>query len=187
MTTTDSTIPSSPPSDAAAAAPLTLPLPEVGTALPAQEVTSRLDLAARRGRLPGYSTGGGGGALFEMRDFGAPFEGVLRARLDGGTLRFSTSLQPRMPVVMAVILLLSIWPGVWLTESAMASIFPSSPVMWKWTYWWYLPLAIVSSPWAMWSAIKKSRESVHAGAHGLIAKVAAELKGTPAAARAGVV
>ncbi len=182
MTTTTDTpsapLAPAPASDAGPApAPLSTPLPEIPTPLDAGEITRRLDLAARRGRLPGYAaTEGAAGTLFEVRDFGAPFEGVLRARLEGGVLRFSTAVQPRVPAIMAVILLLTIWPGVWFTESALASFFPSTPYMWEWTWWWYLPLAIASAPWVMWSAMKKSRASIHSGAHELIGKIAAELK-----------
>lgn len=151
------------------------PLPEVPTSLTAEEITRRLDAAARRGRLPGYSTGGPGrGTLFEVRDFGGPIEGVLRARLQNGVLRFDVAMQPRLLIVLAVILALSVWPGVWLTESLIASLFPTSGI-WKWTAWWYLPLSIGTAPWALWTVMTRSRRSIDAGARELIGKIAAEL------------
>lgn len=165
------------PDDAAPA-----PLPEIPTALPAEEIVRRLDAAARRGRLAGYQTldaeasKRAGGAIFEVRDFGVPVEGVLRGRLEGGVLRFDAAMQPRLLIIMAVILALCVWPGVWLTESMLASMFPLTTWAWKWTAWWYLPLAIGSAPWVLWTMVSRSRASIDAGARELIEKIEKEIK-----------
>ena len=156
------------------------PLPAIRTALTGDEIVRRLDGAARRGRLAGYATlvpatREADGALFEIRDFGAPVEGVLRGRLEGGTLRFDLAMQPKLLIVLAIILTISVWPGVWFTESLLASMFPLTPWAWKWTAWWYLPTAIISAPWVMWVVVTRSRASIDAGARELITKVEQEL------------
>jgi hypothetical protein len=158
------------------------PLPEIPTSLAAEEITRRLDAAARRGRLAGYRTRDAGasqragGAIFEIRDFGVPVEGTLRGRLEQGFLRFDVAMQPRLLIIMALILAACVWPGVWLTESMLASMFPLTAWTWKWTAWWYLPLSIGSAPWVLWTMVTRSRASIDAGARELIGKIEKEIK-----------
>jgi hypothetical protein len=158
-------------------------LPTVRTGLSAAEVVDRLRAAARRGRMPGLDVpgaGGRGGVVFRVECPATPFEGWLVAEREGGAgegvLRFTTRLKPAWPVGFAVVLVLSVWPGVVLTESLIASLIPGS--FWKWTWWWYVPLTVVSSPWAMWAAVKMSRAGVRAEAEATIAKIAGEIEGT---------
>ncbi|MBL8990567.1 MAG: hypothetical protein JNJ48_03195, partial [Phycisphaerae bacterium] len=110
---------------------LRVPLPELVAPYGLAEVEGRLDAAARRGRLAGFETIGlthpdpVGQDVFEASAFGAPFDGVLIATCeqvlpDGGTvLSFRAHMKPLMPWVVAVVLVLTVWPGVVVTESML--------------------------------------------------------------------
>lgn len=172
-------------------------LPMVRTKLGPAEVSARLQTASKRGRMPGFAaargraaeglSGGQGPAdphgrlLCTLDAFGTPFDGVLELRAEravvagGSVLRGEAKLKPTMPWVFAVMLLLSIWPGVVLTESLVATFIPGD--FWKWTWWWYMPLTVPTSPWAMWVAIKRSRACMAASAVESLQKVAAEVEG----------
>lgn len=168
--------PANPPIGSASPAPG--PLPTIPTNLDLSEILARLDTAARRGRLPGFDPHSSQGRVggFEIRDFGHPFESALLASLAGPELCFTLRLLPRLPIIFSVILILTVWPGVWLTESFLARLGGS---FWKWTWHWYIPLTVLSGLWAMHSSLKKSQASARAEAPTLIAKVAAEIARTP--------
>ncbi len=165
---------------AAAPIPITKPLGEVRTPLSAASVVERLNSAARRGKLAGFvASPAGSSTLFNVAAFGAPFDGVLAARAverDGATsLLFETRLRPLMPWVFAVVLVLTVWPGVILTESLVATMIPGSA--WRYTWWWYIPLSAPFVPWMFWNALKRSRASIHDSAHSAIDRIAAEIGG----------
>ncbi|MBX3403707.1 MAG: hypothetical protein KF699_09895 [Phycisphaeraceae bacterium] len=152
----------------------------------AEAIVARLDEAARRGKLPGFSAarsgrgGGAGGTLFTITDFGSPFESIMVAtvvRADSGThLSFEVRLKPLMPAVFAAVLVVTVWPGVWLTDSLLrtySSWYMSLP---DWaTYAWYLPLTVPFCPPAFMAAVRKSRAAAAAEARELIDKVGALL------------
>jgi hypothetical protein len=151
------------------------------TSRPPAEAVAALSTAARRGRLAGFEQTGSQTA-FRAAAFGSPFDGVLEGRAeplggDGQTvLRFSARLKPLMPIIAAAIFLATIWPGVMLTESLIASFFPTSSA-WQYTWWWYMPLSVPFVPWAYWVALKRSRASVRESALEVIGKIAKEVGG----------
>ena len=143
-----------------------------------------LDAMARRGKLPGFAAGPGGRDwLFAVDAFASPFDGQVRARVEGaggagGTrLRFEVRLKPRWPAVFVMAMLLAIWPGVVLTESLLASFFPHTPWTWVYTWWWYMPLSIVSTPFAIREAMGRSRKGAEASAREVIGELARALGG----------
>lgn len=73
-----------------------------------------------------------------------------------------------MAVVFGVILVLTVWPGVWLTDSMIRSYFTSYDYK---TWMWYLPLTAPFVPWMMWSAWRRSRASALEEAVRLIERV----------------
>lgn len=161
----------------------------------ADAAAARLDEAARRGRLPGFQRstpkdrGGSsaGGELFRVAAFGTPFDGELlctaAAEGAGWRLRFRPRLKPLLPAIFAVVLALGIWPGLPLTEKLIADVLPDG--WWTWTAYWYLPLAIVGSPWAMWTAWRRSVDSIAVSAAEMLGKIRKELGlPDPAPARA---
>lgn len=165
-------------------------LPEIESPVAPSAVLERLDSAARRGKLPGFSGGKteGDRITFELTDFGAPFESRLlgRAFASGEVSRIAFDpprLKPLFPWVFAVILVLTIWPGGWLTDSMIRSYwdwYSSRP--WWVTYAWYMPLTVPFCPLAMRSALRKSRASARVEVAALAAKVAAATGGRIVAA-----
>lgn len=154
------------------------PLPPLRTELTLAQVRERCLAASRRGRLAGYKVGSGDEA-FRVECPGTPFEGwlVARAVATGAegkvTLEFSTVLKPVWTWGFAVALVLSIWPGVVLTEGLVASLIPGS--FWQWTWYWYMPLTVPFAPLAQWQAVKLSRVGVRAEAEATIEKLRKEL------------
>jgi hypothetical protein len=163
-------------------------LAPVRTKLAAAAVVARLDALARRGKLAGFVPAkGGSGDLFYASAFGTPFDGELVCRYEtavqggsagaggsaGGTLVFHTRLKPTIPWVFFALLVLSVWPGVLLAESLMASYFPAGWSVWTW--WWYIPLTLPTVPWGMWWGLKRSRALVHDEAHRVVRRISAEL------------
>lgn len=130
---------------------------EVRAHLGAPEILDRLDTAARRGRLPGFHRGAGS---FRIRIFGQAFERELVASIahDGGgsVIRFRLRLMPMMPLVFGITTLVTIWPGVWLTDSMIKAYYPPAQDWWP-TWAWYLPLTVLPLPWAARSMWRKSQ------------------------------
>lgn len=143
---------------------------------------------ARRGKLAGFepvpgSPGAVGTDLFAADAFGGPYDGIVIASVDaigqgGTTLSFRARMKPVLPWVWGVVLVLTAWPGVVVTESMLATMFPTWKWLWGTTWWWYLPLTVPFIPWVLWTTVRKSRAAIHDSAHRVIAGVAAETGGT---------
>ena len=142
----------------------------------AQEIRRRLDLAARRGRVPGLHIGADP-MLFYVDGCGAPFEHHLVATgsPEGSGMRISFSLRrlSRMPRVFAVLILLSVWPGVYFMDQLI-------PGEWNWirTEYWYLPLTILPIPWFWRSTARKSEAIAVEDSRSIIEKIRAEFERT---------
>lgn len=147
---------------------------EIATSQGSEAIVERLTTASRRGRLAGFERRGGD-VLFVVDAFGSPFDGVVEARwqgdASGGRLRFALRMKRRLPVIFAVVLAATVWPGVYFTDQLI-------PGEWGWipTWWWYLPLTVVPIPWVWRGAMRKSRAAMEASAKEAIAKVRAELE-----------
>jgi hypothetical protein len=135
--------------------------------------------------MPGSEGGVAGSGGFVADAFGTPYDGELRAKVTRGegvtVVRFSTRLKPKMPAIFLAILIVSVWPGVVLTESMLASLLPGWGWLWRTTWYWYLPLTVPFVPWLMWSTLKRSRAAVHASALEQVGKIATELGAASAA------
>lgn len=157
------------------------PVGRLPVALADDEIRARLARAARRGELPGYHaapaapTGRSAGPLFTITDFGFPFESRLLGRREPEAIAFEIKLKPLLPAIFIALLLLSVWPGVWFTESMLETYLPGT-LLTKWVWWWYMILTVPFLPWAMWAAIKKSRLSARAEAERLLEKIRAALE-----------
>ena len=168
-------------------------LPTLSVPMVPEAIVTTLDKASRRGRLPGFEPNAPGG-LFLVDAWGTPFDHDLIACAEpdgaGTRLQFSLRMRRRMPTIHAVILLLTIWPGVWLTDSMLKiwfnwyyaltqkDFFIFSGFEW-FTYAWYLPLCVVPLPWFWRSIVRRSRRTAHESALEMIAKMAKELGVTP--------
>jgi hypothetical protein len=157
------------------------PLPNVLSPLSSIEILSRLDNAARRGKLPGFHKGDGD-VLFFLADFGTPFESALLAQGtpsgSGTSLIFSLRIKPLMPWIFIASMVLSVWPGIWLTDSMLKTYFSGYTMSIWWTCVWYLPLTVPFVPIGTMQALKRSRVSAQEAAIELIRKVQA-LVGEP--------
>lgn len=133
-------------------------------------------MASRRGRLAGFSAGPGP-AEFRATLFSEPFDHELRAGIQpqpgGGSVVNSTArMLPRMPAIFLVVLILTVYPGVLLTDTMI-------PGEWGWidTWIWYVPITALPIPWLWMKWMKKCRAAAGASAYELLHKVAAELEG----------
>lgn len=156
-------------------------LPGVETELDPSVVGERLEAEARRGRFAGWNAEQGpGGQIGTLSDFGTPFESRMVVRAEraadgGGTLlRFERRIQPRVPLIVLVALIATVWPGVVLTDSILRTYWASYDYR---TWMWYLPLTAPFVPLAMWSAWKKSDASGAHAARELIQRTAEILGG----------
>lgn len=142
----------------------------------------KLEVMSRRGRLPGFKRVVGG---FTVAAHGNPFDKTLTMSAEEGagegvvfvpTLR----LERRMPAIALVIFVLVIWPGVVLTDSFLYGHFEFYT---NWvnggleTWWWYVPLTVLSLVWGWFSALKKSEKTAGASAREAMEKIAGELEG----------
>ncbi len=172
------------PNDSAMTASGLAALPIIESPLSGAEILGKLEAVARRGKLPGFERSSGD-TLFQLADFGTPFESVLDARATpnatGTTLTFSLRMKPLMPRVFLASLVLSVWPGVWLTDSMLRTYFSGYTINFWWTCVWYLPLTVPFVPIAIRQANKRSHASAHAESLALIAKVQEVVGSFPAA------
>ncbi len=160
------------------------PLPTIYTHLSPVEVANTLDAIARRGKLPGFHKGPQPGRriaspdiAFHITDFGTPCESVMDAyaqpRGSGCELSFSLRLKPLVPWLFAIASILTVWPGIWLTDSMLSAYFPSYGGSWfkSWIWVWYGLLTIPFVPLGTWQVVRKSRNTAHAEALDLINKI----------------
>jgi hypothetical protein len=155
-------------------------LPALATPLGRDEILRRLDAAARRGKLAGFAARSGAD-LFEVVAFSAPFEHVLVARPTGGTparLTFRPRMLQKMPLIFAVVLVLTLWPGLPLTHSMLVTYF-------SWYRWseaitaaWYVPLTVLPVFWWLPRGIRKSRTEANVAAKEQIIRLRELLDGT---------
>lgn len=155
----------------------------------------KLEVMSRRGRLPGFRRVVGG---FSVAAHGNPFDKTLTmmAVEDGGgggsdgasvggagggvVFRPELRIERRMPAIALVIFVLTVFPGVLLTDSFLRMHLEFYE---KWTteglvtWWWYVPLTVVSLVWAWFGAMKKSTKTAGASAREAIDKIAGELDG----------
>lgn len=141
------------------------PLPEIITELSRAEVLSRAETMSRRGKLPGFGAVDGG---FVVTAFGEPFDHALYARVDDGRLRFRSRVKPLLPATAVLIVIVTIWPGVWLTDSLLTTYFPGYDYA---TWMWYLPLTVIPLPWAIRRMWRRSQTAAEESARELIERL----------------
>ncbi|MFG0259936.1 MAG: hypothetical protein ACF8LK_06240 [Phycisphaerales bacterium JB041] len=158
----------------------------VPSGLDATETLAALERAGRRGRLPGFSRIEGD--TFRLDCDAIPFEHEIRGRVEpdagreGGGCRVAMSVRrkPVMPTVFAATLVFTVWPGVWLTDSLIATYWSAygrwtESMPWL-TYAWYLPIAALPLPWVWRSLVRKSAAMAAESAREQAASVRSELQ-----------
>ncbi|MGH7243505.1 MAG: hypothetical protein ACREJD_08830 [Phycisphaerales bacterium] len=148
------------------------------TPLAAGKISEKLLQMSQRGKLPGFAaTPGGFGALAYGWVYDFDLTGTFGGT-DGATrIGFALKVKPKMPWIIAVTLALSVFPGVWITDSMLSIYFDWYPKeFWK-TCVWYLPMSIIPIPWVWKSAMNRSRAAAEESGRELIGRIAAELGG----------
>lgn len=112
------------------------------------------------------------GGLFAVAAHGHPFDGELTAQQGEGSLRFRVRMVRKMPVIFAVVLVLTIYPGEYFMDQLI-------PGQWGWinTWWWYGPITVLPLPWMWRSLMRRSWAAIDASAREAIGKIAAEVDG----------
>lgn len=124
------------------------------------EVRSRLERLSKAGKLAGYASGDDG-HVATFAAFGNPFDGRVDVARTGDGLRFDLRMSRRMPMIFAAALVLSVWPGLPLTDAFLQGFgwYERLTSGWLQTWMWYVPLAAIPAPFALLAAIRKSRAS----------------------------
>lgn len=155
-------------------------LPIVECPLPPGEVMERARQMSKRGKLPGFAATSS--ARFRADAFATPFEHTLSCEIQatdqGSRLVFRATMNKRMPWVYALTLIVTVWPGVWVTDSMLKTYFSWYTIP---TWWWYLPLSVIPLPWMWRSFMNKSRASADLSAREVIADLATAVGGAPRA------
>ncbi|MBK7405638.1 MAG: hypothetical protein IPJ41_13695 [Phycisphaerales bacterium] len=156
----------------------------IATGLGGAEIIDRLRKAGRRGKLPGFDSKDA--RAFRLDCDAVPFEHELRGSIvdqgeSGAVVRVRLARKPVIPAVFAITLVLTVWPGVWLTDSLMATYWSAygrwaESMPWL-TYAWYLPTTALPLPWMWRSLVRKSRAGAAESA-GKILPVLRDLLGT---------
>ncbi len=135
---------------------------------------------SKRGNLAGYEHDGSSDSAVADAH-GTPFDSDLviehAALEDGGEIRFSLKLRTKFPAIFAALLIVSVWPGLPLTDSFLFTFGWYERLMGDsvQTWMWYLPLTVIPIPFVWRSSIKKSRKSAHQHAIETIERVRAVL------------
>jgi len=109
---------------------------------------------------------------------GTPFDSDLVIQHSDGSLCFSLKMRSKFPIIFMVLLLVTVWPGLPLTDSFMYSFGWYERLMGDSieTWMWYLPMTVLPIPFVWRSAMKKSRKSARAHAIETIEKIKATLE-----------
>lgn len=128
----------------------------------ASKAVARMSSLSKSGKLAGFEKGSGSiHATFAA--FGNPFDGYVEVSTAPDGLRFDLKMPKKMPMVFAAALVLSVWPGLPLTDAFLQGFgwyerLTSGAFQ---TWMWYIPLAAIPAPFALLTAIKKSRASAY--------------------------
>ncbi len=127
-----------------------------------RDAVTRLTKLSKAGKLAGFEPGTGD-EIASFAAFGHPFDGRVLVRAEGDGLRFDLRMSRKMPMIFGAVLAVCVWPGLPLTDAFLQGFGwyerLTSGVLRTWM--WYLPLAAIPAPFALVSAIRKSRRSAH--------------------------
>lgn len=152
-------------------------LPRVVSPMPASDLQKALSLRAKQGKLAGYQKQAERG--FTLDAAGGIYERTLIATIISDTadkdehteIWFEGKLKRTIPIVVIVVLVFTLWPGVWLTDSILSTWFGWYRLGIWWTSAWYIPLTLLAVP-AVWAQFKKSERESWEDAHKAIEKIA---------------
>ncbi|MDF1808854.1 MAG: hypothetical protein P1U42_04080 [Phycisphaerales bacterium] len=150
-----------------------LHLPEIETDLSSEVIKERLLTLSKKGKLPGFDSNSSDGVASVIAH-GVPFDSTMLIMHESGKVHFRIKLLKLIPTIFAITLIVTIWPGLPLTEGFLRSFQWYDNLLGKIgieTWHWYLPLTILPAPFVMKSSIAKSRTSGHESALEAIEKL----------------
>ncbi|MEO0477103.1 MAG: hypothetical protein AAF085_14200 [Planctomycetota bacterium] len=153
-------------------------LPEVKTPHDAAECVKRAKRLSTRGKLPGFvDTSKDGPGLFTCAAF--DYRLVIDHWNIGAfnAITFRAERLKKLPIIYAVVLAITVWPGVVFTDSLLNTWFGWYPNPWWFTWAWYIPMTAFPIPWIWRSVANKSRASALLHGHEQIDKIIAALDG----------
>lgn len=158
------------------------PLPTLTTPLAPDQVIARLLALAKRGKLPEFHAIEAGATPdrrdFRVLAFGSPYDrdlfGEIRRSGAGSTITFRSRLKRKMPTITIATMAVSLWPGVWLTDSMLSTYFSWYPRNAWITVAWYIPLTLAAVPMLI-KQYRKSEILTHAESHMVVEKIAAAI------------
>jgi hypothetical protein len=156
------------------------PPPTIHSPLTPGEAIKRLDRASKRGKLAGFAQLDGD--RFRTLVYGEPFDRELLgaiAKKDGGCeIELGLRLMKKMPIIAIALIVVSIWPGVWLTDSMIQTYFSGYPNSFWVTAAWYLPITVIPLPWMLRSMWRKSEGIAREEFAKMVGKIVREVDGT---------
>jgi hypothetical protein len=150
-------------------------------ALSSGEAVDRLTAMSKRGKLAGFERGekvpAGADAAFAAQ--GTPFEGMVLMRLAGGRAVFDLWMPRKWAAITAAVLVVTVWPGLPLTDAFLQSLMWYERLMGGWftTWMWYLPLTVLPAPFMLRSVLAKSRATSMEHAKETVSRVRVVLEG----------
>lgn len=159
------------------------PLPPVRSALGPQAFVECAARLSRQGKLPGFARltpEKSGEAAFRVLAFGGVFDHEVVAQvrpLEGGGSEASFTLRAlkKVPAILIAALVLTVWPGLPLTDSMLRLYFDWYARSGVETWWWYLPCLLLALP-PMWKQWKRARAEAREDAVKQVGKVEAETR-----------
>ncbi|MFK7758457.1 MAG: hypothetical protein AB8C13_00760 [Phycisphaerales bacterium] len=142
-------------------------LPVLHSEHDAHHVLELLSTMSKKGKLAGFVRGDSGGHGAVVDAHGNPFDSDLRIECSkqesGCTVRFTRTMRKRFPIIFALILVFTVWPGLPLTDSFLYSFGWYERLMGTRfdTWMWYLPFTVLPIPFVWRSTMKRSEDSAH--------------------------
>lgn len=153
----------------------------IETPMSPAEVVDRLSSMSKRGKLAGFEKRSSTSAVADAH--GTPFDSDLlitaQESAQGSEVVLDVRLRRKMPWIFVFILILTVWPGLPLTDSFLLGFgwyerLMSGSVD---TWMWYLPITVLPAPFAVRSSIRKSQVSAREHAIETCERIQAELNG----------
>lgn len=137
------------------------------------QVFARLDALCKRGKLPDYRRDG---SRFRLSAYGNQMDktlvGHVTARDGGSRIGFEIERQWKMIWIYAAVTVLTIWPGMSLTDSMLSTYFTGYDfATWK----WYVPIVVLPTPIFAWLEVRKSDRMARVSAAEMIERIRAGL------------
>lgn len=139
-----------------------------------QQVCSKLDALSKRGKLPDYKREG---SQFRLSAYGNQMDMTLAghiAAVDGGSeIHFELQRQWKLIWIYAAVTVLTLWPGMALTDSMLSTYFSGYDFA---TWMWYIPLVVLPTPIFAWREVRKSERMAVVSAGEMIERIRGAMK-----------